>query len=102
MKNVSTMVVAMVFVGTFSSCFADALQEGKTALENKMFDKAAALLEKSCEAGNPQGCYTLGSLYEKGDGVAQNKYKAVALYTQACRGGEALGCSNMAMTYDTP
>lgn len=102
MKNVSKMLMGMVFVGTFSTCFADALQEGKTALENKMYDKAAALLEKSCASGNPQGCFTLGSLYEKGDGVAQNKYKAVALYTQACRGGEALGCSNMAMTYDTP
>ena len=102
MKNVSTLVLGVLFVGSVSSCFGDTLAEGKSALENKMYDKAAALLEKSCEAGNPQGCFTLGSLYEKGDGVAQNKYKAVALYTQACRGGEALGCSNMAMTYDTP
>lgn len=102
MEKLSKMVVCLAALGAISVCSADTLQEGKSALEHKMYDKAATLLEKSCEEGNPQGCFTLGSLYEKGEGVAQNKYKAVALYTQACRGGEALGCSNMAMTYDTP
>lgn len=45
MKNVSTLVLGVVFVGSVSSCFGDTLAEGKSALENKMYDKAAALLE---------------------------------------------------------
>jgi len=102
MKKLSTVMVCLVMAGSMSSCFADAYQEGENALKNNVYSDAAALFEKACNSGNAQGCFQLGALYEKGDGVVQNKYKAVVLYAQACNGGESHGCSNMAMTYDTP
>lgn len=98
LKSVSFVLVA----GIVPSCFADAYHEGKTAFQNKEYSEAAAQFGKACDDGNPKGCFDLGTMYENGNGVAQNKYKAVALYAQACRGGDAHGCGNLALTYDTP
>ncbi len=96
------MMVSIAVVGTLSSCFADAYQEGKTALHDKQYLNAAVAFEKACDSGNAQGCFELGSLYEKGDGVVQNKYKASNLYAQACQGGDHYGCSHSVLMYDTP
>ncbi len=90
----------IVFLGPFS--VADAYQEGKTALHDKQYLNAAVAFEKACDSGNAQGCFELGSLYEKGDGVVQNKYKASNLYAQACQGGDHYGCSHSVLMYDTP
>lgn len=102
MTKLCNVVVPIMVMGMGSSCFADAYQDGQHALDNKMYAEAAAQFEKACERGNAKGCFQLGALYEKGDGVVQNKYKAVSLYTQACTGGEPHGCSNIALMYDTP
>lgn len=102
MKKLSQIMVCLVVLGSVSTSFADAYQDGENAAKNKSYSDAVALFEKACNNGNAQGCFQLGTLYEKGEGVVQNKYKAVALYAQACNGGESHGCSNMAMTYDTP
>ncbi len=102
MVKLSKMMVGLAVVVSMTTCFADSIQDGKNALDKKEYLDAAAQFEKSCDSGNAQGCFQLGALYEKGDGVVQNKYKAVALYTQACNGGESHGCSNIAMMYDTP
>lgn len=95
-------IVGLVIAGVATVCFADALEEGKTALEQKRYADAVAAFTKSCDSGNGAGCLNLGHMYENAEGVAQNKYKASTLYAQACRTKEALGCSNMALSYDTP
>jgi len=94
--------VGLVIAGIATACFADALDEGQTALEQKRYLDAVSAFTQSCESGNGKGCLNLGSMYENAVGVAQNKYKASNLYAQACRAKEALGCSNMALSYDTP
>lgn len=94
--------IGFVIAAVASVCFADTLDEGKIALEQKRYFDAAEAFNKACESGNGTGCYNLGSMYEKGEGIAQNKYKASTLYAEACRAKEALGCSNMALSYDTP
>jgi uncharacterized protein len=102
MKKLLSVVSSLMVIGTGSFCFADTYQEGKTAFEHKNYSEAVVAFTKACGSGNSKGCFTLGTMYEKGEGVGENKYKAAALYTQACRGGEALGCANMALTCDTP
>lgn len=102
MIKLSTVIAPIMVFGMVSSCFGDVYQDGQKALENRISSEAAGLFEKACDSGNAKGCFELGLLYEKGDGVVQNKYKAVSLYTQACRGGEAYGCSNISLMYDTP
>lgn len=100
MKKLFNTVVPVMVMG--SSCFADPFLDGQKALDNKMYSEAAVQFEKACDSGNPKGCFHLAALYEKGDGVVQNKYKAVSLYTQACNGGETHGCGNISLMYDTP
>lgn len=65
---------------------------GACAAEN------AALVQQSrdmCESGVPMGCNNLGTLYEHGNGVAQDASKAAELYEKACDFGVGLGCSNL-------
>lgn len=93
-------IVAFMTIGSFS--YADGLGEGQTALEYHDYSKAAEAFTRSCDGGNAKGCFELGKLYENGQGMAQNKYRASTLYAQACRGGESLGCSHMGFGADTP
>lgn len=102
MKKILSAVTLSMAVGISFSCYADAYQEAKSALDNNNYTEAAAILAKACDGGSAKGCFDLGALYENGTGVVQNKYQAAALYAQACRGGEASGCSNMGLKYDTP
>lgn len=102
MKKLLQSVSFILAVGSVPSCFADAYHDGKNALLSKDYSEAALQFGKACDGGDAKGCFDLGAMYENGDGVAQNKYKAVALYTQACQKGDAHGCSNMGLTYDTP
>ena len=95
-------IVLYMVVGILTACLADTYQDGKNSLKNQFYTKAVVLFEQACNEGNAKGCFELGALYEKGNGVGQNKYQAVSLYTQACGGGDTYGCSNMAMMYDTP
>jgi len=102
MKKIFGLASLLMVAGITTTSFADALSEGKIALEQKKYSDAITLFTKACDEGNAKGCLNLGSMYEYGEGIAQNKYKASSLYAQACRAHEALGCSNMALTYDTP
>jgi hypothetical protein len=102
MKKILSLASLLMAAGIMTACFADALSEGETALQQKKYSDAITLFTKACNEGNAKGCLNLGSMYEHGEGVAQNKYEASTLYAQACRAHEALGCSNMALTYDTP
>lgn len=102
MKPSFKLLSSLMIMGAVSSCFADTYQEGQNALNNHNYDKALQYFTQSCDNGDSKGCFSLGNMYEKGEGVGQNKYQAVALYTQACRAGNPLGCSNMALSYDTP
>ena len=102
MKKIFSLASLLMIVGITTTCFADALNEGKTALEQKNYSDAITSFTKACDDGNGKGCFNLGSMYENGEGVVQNKYKASSLYAQACRAKEMLGCSNMSLEYDTP
>jgi uncharacterized protein len=48
---------------------------------------------KRCDGRNGIGCYLLGTLYETGEGVPQNKATARELYGKACSLGANEACS---------
>lgn len=102
MKKVMGLALLMMAAGAATTCFSDVFDDGKRAYEKKSYIEASEAFKKVCDGGNAKGCYMLGSMYENGEGVAQNKYQASTLYAQACRSKEALGCSSMSLTYDTP
>jgi len=99
MKKLLSVVAVMAVV---TSCFADTFLAGKKAWDHHNYIQAAEEFSKACDDGNGDGCFYLGTMYEKGDGIAQNKYKASALYASACRYGIQQGCSHMGLTFDTP
>jgi uncharacterized protein len=103
MKKILSLASLLMVTGVATSCFADTYDEGKTAYEQKRYSDALTSYSKACESGNTKACLNLGSMYEKGEGLPQNKHQASILYTKACRAHEALGCSSMAaLSYDNP
>ena len=74
-------------------------EQGEAFYNNKEYDKAAELFKKVCDGGEVRGCYNLGVMYEKGNGVEKNFSKAVELYKKACDDGEMLGCYNLGVMY---
>jgi TPR repeat protein len=39
-------------------------------------------------------------MYDKGEGVRQDNFKAAELFTKACDGGDAQGCFNLGAMYN--
>lgn len=74
-------------------------QQGVEAYKKGKYQKAVELFQKACERGNALGCGNLGVMYDKGEGVKQNKFKAVELFTQACEEGK-IGCSPLGVMYE--
>ena len=46
-------------------------------------------LNKQCQKGNAPACVLLGIMYDNGEGVKQDSFKAAELYRQACDGKDA-------------
>ncbi len=53
---------------------------------------ALALLEKGCDAADPFGCFNLGSIYQRGDGVTTDKARAEKYYQRACEQHDTEAC----------
>ena len=95
MKRILVLLVVL-----FSIVFSKDLTElGDEAYYKGDYQKAAQLLQKACDGGNALGCYNLGVLYAKGQGVRQDYQKAAQLYQKACDGGNAVGCYNLGVLY---
>jgi TPR repeat protein len=65
----------------------------------KDYERAAKLFRRACEGGHARGCYGLGVLYNRGEGVARDAERAATLFRRACEGGHALGCNNLGVLY---
>ncbi len=81
----------LLFIGTLS---ADLVDDGFYAYNNDEKEKAIILWRAACNVGKFIGCYNLALMYDKGDGVSQNKKKAKELYGKACKEGNKMSCKN--------
>jgi uncharacterized protein len=54
--------------------------------------KAAAFLDRACQAGDGEGCRDLAVAYEKGNGVARDRRRAAELYKKSCELGFKDAC----------
>ena len=63
--------------------------------------KDVRYLEARCQRGDGLFCGALGVLYDYGDVVKQDKFKAVELYTKACELRNGGGCINLGFMYAT-
>ena len=57
-------------------------------------------LADSCNNGNMDICFSLGTLYARGEGVKQNYQKAAELYQKSCDGGNPVGCGFLGILYE--
>ena len=78
----------------------DLFNQGVNAANKGNYAQAAKLFEQACHGGIAEGCFNLGNLYAKGQGVKQDYEKATKLFEQACHGGDERGCYNLGVLYD--
>jgi TPR repeat protein len=62
--------------------------------------RAADSFANGCGEGHLEECASLGSVYERGDGVAVDLGRAVELYRRACDGNEPLGCLQLGLLHE--
>ena len=55
--------------------------------------------KQACDVGDGAGCFNLGLLYAKGEGVKQSYSKAADYYRKACDLGYGGGCSDLGILY---
>ena len=67
--------------------------------EEKYSPDFISYLKMSCDIGINDSCVSLGSMYNNGDGVKRDSFKAVKLYKKACDSGFANGCSHLGLMY---
>jgi TPR repeat protein len=83
------LAVGAAALKAISACFANR--------DDKACGEAAPLLESTCESGRSEACRSLGSLYDGGFGVKQDKARAGAAYDRGCRGGDKPSCARYAV-----
>jgi TPR repeat protein len=52
----------------------------------------AVRYQQGCDAGDGNGCTKLGTMFDTGDGVAQDTTQAAVLYQKGCTAGDTEGC----------
>jgi TPR repeat protein len=57
------------------------------------------VLQRSCDGGDGENCFILGSLYYAGRGVPKDSTRATALFRRSCESGWARGCGGLAECY---
>ena len=57
-------------------------------------------LQKKCDGGDRNGCFDLGVIYDNGQGLKQNYFKAAEFYQKSCKRGDARGCFNLGASYE--
>lgn len=84
--------------GWFTAC--ETLGKITLALPGVMKVDPFALFKRSCNAGDPEGCWGLGSLFSLGLGVRKSDTEAFKYFTRACDGGARLGCVSVSTALD--
>ncbi len=79
---------------------AAAISAGLEAYERQDYPGARRNWQAACDGGNALGCFNLGTLYERGQGVTQDFGQARTLYQKGCDGGNANGCFNLGLLYE--
>jgi uncharacterized protein len=75
-------------------------KEGRALYDQKRYEEARPLFEKSCDGGDMTGCDWLGFLYENAQGVSRDYVQARTLYQKACDSGNIDACKNLGSLYD--
>ncbi len=75
------------------------LPYGCTSLARLITTDGSGLLSVPCQHGDGVSCSTLGTLYLRGQGVAQDQARALDLFQQSCADGWPRGCGLVGESY---
>jgi predicted Ser/Thr protein kinase len=73
------------------------LRDGRSVEFPVRLAKAADVFAKGCEKGYAEDCASLGTVYERGEGVPVDLTRAGDLYRRACDEGEPSGCIGLGL-----
>ncbi len=77
------------------------VKQGLMDFSAGQFAEAVAAWQAAAQAGDPDGDFYMGVLYDTGEGVEQDYAKALALYKRAADAGSAAGAFNVGVFYDS-
>lgn len=92
-----SVVVGLVFMLAVSACTDD--QTGLDAYNRGDYETAMKELRPLAAQGDASAQFTLGTMYDKGQGVSQDYQQAARWYTKAAEAGYASAQNNLASMY---
>ncbi|MCR4941678.1 MAG: sel1 repeat family protein [Campylobacter sp.] len=91
-------VVIFALLSLFAWC--DIFDDGAYAYDNDDFKMAKILWQKACKSGHSGACYSMGVMYETGQGVEQDFKKSSEFYQKACDDNLAEACYYLALNFE--
>jgi TPR repeat protein/predicted Ser/Thr protein kinase len=76
-------------------------REGRPLDLSLRLGRAVEVFAIGCGRGYAEDCASLGTVYERGEGVAVDLPRAAELYRRACEGAEPSGCVGLALIYES-
>jgi TPR repeat protein len=73
--------------------------DGNGYIEKDWFE-ALEFYKKGCDLGSGYSCYSLGWMYNKGQGTVQNHFKATKYYRKSCDMESGAGCDALGTHYE--
>ena len=89
-----TVILVLAFAAPLTGC-------SRLAPPGQQSSRTVAILTAECDQGKYVRCFSLGTKFASGDGVAKDNSRAVVLLQRACEGGNAQGCSGLGFMYET-
>jgi TPR repeat protein len=99
MYKLFKIVVLILLSGVISLVHADLYEDAYTAYNNDQFEKAVQIWSSPELQDDARALFSLGRLYSKGEGVAQDLEKAVGYYQQAASLGHLSAQFNLGLAY---
>jgi TPR repeat protein len=80
----------------FSHACELGISNGCTATLRMVQERQGSFLQSSCDGGDGESCFLLGSLSYAGQGVPKDPARAFALLNKSCSSGWWRGCGGLA------
>ena len=79
---------------------APTMQDGLNFYEKRRFKDALKVFQTLCARQNARACFSLGFMYEAGQGAKKSDGKASKYYDKACKSKVAAACFNLGLLYE--
>ncbi len=94
MKKLPLCLTAVICFSVLNVATADPVTDCGTRMDGEQYREALPFCQKACNWNDGLGCFAVGLLYEKGEGVRQDYQQAKEYYAKACNLNFGAGCSN--------